>query len=194
MMIPAGSSLSSDAAAARLHVAFSLRRRQNEGSRPIQEKEKADEEVHRSRGVRSGTVAARPHPDDPGLDPGGVSGRLVLAGEHQRRADLQARRVQAQGGFLEHRSHDPRHGPPILRFRQWDSERLHPNMRMLCTDPEERNRRCTVLSSSYDLARRSNSSSSRWINSDCWAGVIKLKGSGRSINGEVRLLESALQA
>ena len=26
----------------------------------------------------------------------------------------------------EHRSHDPRHGPPILRFRQWHSERRHP--------------------------------------------------------------------
>jgi hypothetical protein len=68
--------------------------------------------------VRSGTVATRPRPGDPRLDPGAVSGRLVLAGEHQRRGDLQARRVQAQGWFLEHRSHDPRHGPPILRFRQ----------------------------------------------------------------------------
>jgi hypothetical protein len=33
---------------------------------------------------------------DPRVDPGGVSGRLVLAGKHQGRGDLQARRVQAQ--------------------------------------------------------------------------------------------------
>ena len=46
--------------------------------------------------------------------------------KNQRRGDLQARRVQAQGWFLEYRSHDPRHGPPILRFRQWDGERRHP--------------------------------------------------------------------
>ena len=26
------------------------------------------------------------------------------------------RRVQAQGWFVEHRSRDPRHGPPVLRF------------------------------------------------------------------------------
>ena len=25
-------------------------------------------------------------------------------------------RVQAQGWFVEHRAHDPRHGPPVLRF------------------------------------------------------------------------------
>ena len=87
--------------------------------------------------VRSGTVATRPRPGDPRLDPGGVSGRLVLAGEQQRRGDLQAWRVQAQGWFLEHRSHDPRHGPPIVRFRQWDGEDGTLNMRMLCTDFEE---------------------------------------------------------
>ena len=27
---------------------------------------------------------------------------------------------------LEHRSHDPRHEPPVLRFRQRDGERRHP--------------------------------------------------------------------
>lgn len=41
--------------------------------------------------------------------------------------------------------------------------------------PRKSNRRCTVPSSSYDLARRSNLSSSRWINSDLSANVIKLK-------------------
>ena len=40
--------------------------------------------------------------------------------------------------------------------------------------PRKSNRRCTVPSSSYGLARRSNSSWSRWINSNCSAGVIKL--------------------
>jgi glutathione S-transferase len=44
----------------------------------------------------------------------------------QENTDLRARRVQAQGWFIEHRSHAPRHGPPILRFRQWDGERRHP--------------------------------------------------------------------
>ena len=64
-----------------------------------------------------------------------------------------------------------------------------------CTAPIPRksNHRCTVPSSSNSLARRSNSSQSRWINSDCSAGVIKLRAaSGRSINGEVRLLDSTL--
>ena len=31
-----------------------------------------------------------------------------------------------KAGSLKHRSHDPRYGPPVLRFRQWDSERRHP--------------------------------------------------------------------
>ena len=55
-----------------------------------------------------------------------ISGRLVLAGERQRRGDLQIRFVQAQGRFLEHRSHDSRHEPLILCFRQCDGERQHP--------------------------------------------------------------------
>jgi hypothetical protein len=42
-----------------------------------------------------------------------ISGRLVLAGEHQ--SDLQARRVQAQDWFFDHRSNDRRHGPPADR-------------------------------------------------------------------------------
>ena len=39
-------------------------------------------------------------------------------------------------------------------------------MRMLCTDPEDKELLCTVPSSSCCLARRSNSSFSRWIKSD----------------------------
>ena len=69
--------------------------------------EKADEQVYRCSSVRSGTVATRPRPDDPGLDPGGVSGGLVLAGEYQRRGDLQARRVQAQARFGQKEFSDP---------------------------------------------------------------------------------------
>jgi hypothetical protein len=84
---------------------------------PSQNRKKAIEELHRGRGARSGTVATRARPDDLGFDPRGVSGRLVLAGERQGREDLQARRVQAQVWFLEHRAHDPRHEPSILCFR-----------------------------------------------------------------------------
>jgi hypothetical protein len=63
---------------------FCLRRRQSERKPPDPRMEKADEQVYRCSSVRSGTVATRPRPDDPGLDPGGVSGGLVLAGEYQR--------------------------------------------------------------------------------------------------------------
>jgi len=60
----------------------------------------------------------------------------VLAGEYQWRGDLQAWRVQTQGWFLEHRSHDPRHGPPIVRF--WTASDGTLKMRMHCADPEEK--------------------------------------------------------
>jgi hypothetical protein len=77
--------------------------------------------------------------------------------------------------FLEHRSHDPRHGPPILRFRKWDGERRQPS-RCGCTPPIPRksNRRCTVPSSSYSLARRSNSSWSRWTKKTPWQAERKV--------------------
>ena len=79
----AETSLNSDAAAGRLHVAFALRRRQSRGEAARSKNgEKGDEEVYSGRSARNGTVATRPRPDDPRLDPGGVSGRLVLAGEH----------------------------------------------------------------------------------------------------------------
>ena len=105
---------------------FALRLRQSERKPPDPRTEKADEQVYRCSSVRTGIVATRPRPDDPGLDPGGVSGGLVLAGEYQRRGDLQTRRLQAQARFLERRPHEPRYGLPILRFRQWDGQRRHP--------------------------------------------------------------------
>jgi hypothetical protein len=63
---------------------LALRRRQVEERRPSKNRKKPMRKFIGDARC-SATVATRSRPDDPRIDPGGVSRRLVPAGEHQRR-------------------------------------------------------------------------------------------------------------
>ena len=123
-----------DAAARR----FSLRRRQSEGSPPDPGMEKADEEVYRGRSIRSGTVATRPRPDDPRLDPGGVSGRLVLQENTNGEDIFKPGGCKLKAGSLSIDRMTLDTGRLSCGFDSGTASDGTLKMRMLCTDPEEK--------------------------------------------------------
>ena len=95
---------------------------------------KGDEEVYRGCSLRSGTVATGQCPDDPWLDPGGVLGRLVLAGEHQRQANA----CKLKAGLLSTDRVTLDRGQLSCIFDSGAISDGIVNMRLQCSDPEEK--------------------------------------------------------
>ena len=97
-----------------------------------------DDEVYRGRSVVSGTVAARQRPDDPCLYPRGVSGRLVLAGEHQGGEDLQSGACKLKSGSLSIERMTVDTGRLSCVFDSGTASDGTLNMRLHCSGLEEK--------------------------------------------------------
>jgi hypothetical protein len=99
-------------------------------------KEKVDDEDHRGPSIRSGTVAARPCPDDRRLDPGGVLRRWCQESTKDNIFKPSGCKLKAGSLSIDRMTIDT--GRLSCGFDSGTASDGTLQMRMLCTDPEDK--------------------------------------------------------